>query len=198
MRYLPESLPGYPNNARRAPVPIGLDADTVTVPLSLGAITTAARVADESTFACFAPNLIVARSRPTPCSVTLEPAAAWLGVTELICGHAMPDAMGRPSPVARSKPFAVFHVLLCPRVRSLFPGDSIDVFVQLIPRLMSTSAVPYTFNFASALIFGARLPMRPPRQPCATSAITPAISGAAMLVPPTAVHASGGVAKPES
>src|SRR5262249_22184526 len=101
-------------------------------------------------------------------------------------------------PVASSKPFAVLHVFPCVRVRSLLPGVSTVAFDQLMQRVMSTKPVPYTFSFCSALSLGARFPTRPLRQLCATSAVIPAMSGAAMLVPPTAVDASGGVATPES
>src|SRR6185369_5766959 len=113
VRYLPESAPGYENRAWRPPVPIGSRAVTLTVPASFGATTIAFSVPAITTGAILLPNLIVAFSRPTPRSVTNSPALPWRGEIELISGHASPDAIGRPNPLARSKPLVVLNVRLC-------------------------------------------------------------------------------------
>src|SRR2546429_9445583 len=94
---------------------------------------------EKTTGATFLPNLIVAFSSPTPRKRTNWPASPCRGEIELIRGHAMPDAIGRPKPDARSKPFVVLNAPLCERGRSLLPGVSIVELVQLMPRAMPMS-----------------------------------------------------------
>ena len=84
------------------PAPSGLTPLTRIKPLPLGTITTADFAFDETTFAIFEPNLIVAFERPTPCSVTRVPARPWLGVIDKTSGHDRPAAIGTPNPDARS------------------------------------------------------------------------------------------------
>src|SRR5579862_7954902 len=98
------------NAATVLPAQIASVPRTFTVPVPAGTTTTADRGPADTIVAGLEPNVIVARSRPTPCSVTCVPALALFGEICVICGQARPAASGVPNPVARSKPGVVRYV----------------------------------------------------------------------------------------
>ena len=120
--FIPAPIGSAPATLHRWPGPLGT---TTTADLAFGR-QAPSRVVE--------PNLIVALSSPTPCSVTCVPAVAVVRCNRRdLAGTAKPDAIGTPKPVARSKPVAVLNMPAWLRVRSLLPGG-LEVNVAPVDR----------------------------------------------------------------